>query len=375
MWALSVAGLAMTMVPTLHATTRAGVDDVLQRVVTQEIQPFLPTDGAGGAAVAVLIEGRTVFFNYGWADLTEKRRITSDSLFNLGSIRKVFEATLLAQAFQRGEMAFDDPVAKYVTELQDGNDIRRVTIGQLAAHTSGLLLPQDHPPWPTEHYTLPEFIRALNNWKADKEQEPGKQHIYTHAGYVLLQLAIERRFDAPIGELIDRRVTRPLGLVSTTLPLRGADGRAEFAPGLISRAVQGYGEDGESVGPPGDQQSYYDFPGTGQMFSSARDLATFVAASLGELTIDSALQEAMQFTHRGVFQMSPRNMQAMAWEVNNDGRTLIVDKPGGLNNSSTYIGFVPSKKLGVVILLNRGNQKPYEFGRRFLFELSRRQSG
>jgi beta-lactamase class C len=59
----------------------------------------------------------------------------------------VFEATLLAQAVRNGHLRLDDPVAKYVVELQQGGDIRQVTLGQLATHTSGLLLPQDHPPW------------------------------------------------------------------------------------------------------------------------------------------------------------------------------------------------------------------------------------
>ena len=80
----------------------------------------------------------------------------------------MFETTLLAQAVHKGELALEDPAAKYVAELQHGGDIRRVTLGQLATHTSGLLLPQDHPPWPDWGYTLPEFIRTLNAWKAEK---------------------------------------------------------------------------------------------------------------------------------------------------------------------------------------------------------------
>ena len=70
----------------------------------------------------------------------------SDSLFNLASLGKVFDATLLALAIRRGELNFDDPVDRYVTELQQGGDIRNVTLGQLATHTSGLLLPQDDLP-------------------------------------------------------------------------------------------------------------------------------------------------------------------------------------------------------------------------------------
>jgi len=253
----------------MMGTGEAAQGQIVQGTIAQEIEPRLPHDGIGGAAVAVRIDGRTLFFNYGSADIAQKRPITSDSLFNVASIRKVFEATVVAQAFAQSDLAFDDPVSRYVTELQQGGDIRRVTVGQLATHTSGLLLPADHPPWVTQPYTLAEFIRTLNDWKLSEGQEPGRQRIYTHAGYVLLQLVLERRFGRPIAALLDDQVIAPLGLSSTMVPPRAPDGRAELAPALMSRAVQGYAENGEPVGKPGDQQTYYDFPGTGQMFSSA----------------------------------------------------------------------------------------------------------
>jgi len=53
----------------------------------------------------------------------------------------------------------------------------------------------------------------------------------------------------------------------------------------------------------------------------------------------------------------------MAWEVNDFGGPTIVDKPGGLDNASAYVGLVPSRKLGLVILSNRGNQYPHELAR------------
>src|SRR5262245_16128649 len=179
--------LAAPLVILVTTGTVGAVPEVdVAAIVDREIQAALPADGAGGAAVAVRIDGRTLFFNYGLADRAHKRPITSDSLFPLASIRKVFEATVLALAVAQGQLAFDDPVAKYVAELGEGGDIRRVTLGQLATHTSGLLLPQDHPPWPEQRYTLPEFLRTLNAWTSEPGQFPGGQHTYTHAGYVLL---------------------------------------------------------------------------------------------------------------------------------------------------------------------------------------------
>jgi beta-lactamase class C len=319
-------------------------------------------NGAGGIAVVARIGGRNLFFNTGYADQGEKRPITSDSLFNVGSVRKVFEATLVAQGVLRGEIKLDDPVAKYVTELH-GDYIRHVTIGQLVSHTSGLLLPTDHPPWPTENFTLAGFYDALNTWTPSGAEAPGKQRIYTHAGYILLQLVLERRYGKPIAELLDRRVIAPLGMTSTIVPERGPNDQAIMGAEFLRRAVQGYSRDGEPIGLPGNQQGYFDFPGTGQMFSSAHDLAILLTACLGERSMDPQLREALQMTQRETFRVGPQHGQAMAWEVENPLGVTIVDKPGGLDNASAYIGLVPDRKIGVVILANRGDVHPFEAAR------------
>jgi beta-lactamase class C len=364
--------IMVTLAGTCNAA-HAETDRDVERIVAHEIQAVLPANDAGGAAVAVRIRGRTLFFNYGFADAVMKRQVTSDALFNLASLRKVFEATLLAQAIRRGEIALDDPVARYVKELSDGHDIRRITIGQLATHTSGLLLPQDHPPWPQEHYTREDFIRVLNAWHADKDQEPGKQHIYTHAGYVLLQLALERRFMTPIRTLIETRILKPLGMSSTALPEPGADPRGELDSALQRRAVQGYDEDGNPIGKPGDIQGYYLFDGTGQMYSSAHDMAVFLAACLGELSEHHELEEALVAARRARFQISLRNEQALAWEINHNSEPPIIEKNGGLDNASSYIGMIPRRRLGVVILSNRGDQDPADVGRRILHTIGERK--
>jgi beta-lactamase class C len=352
----------------LVSAPAAGADRDVGRIVARHVRSIVPADGGGGVAVAMRIEGRSLFFNYGWADHAAKRLITSDTLFNLASLRKVFEATLLAQAVRNGELGLDDTAAKYVTELAQGSDIGRVTLGQLATHTSGLLLPQDHPPWPDWGYTLPEFIRTLNNWTADKP--PGEQHLYTHAGYVLLQLALERRYGSPIDELIEQRLLQPLGMNSTTPPRDDNSARGRLSAEHKRRPVQGYGDDGTPIGEPGSQESYYHWPGTGQMYSSPRDMAVFLAANLGEVPVERSLREAMTLAQEGVVTIGPRNRQGLAWEISFGDEPTIVEKYGGLNNASAYIGMMPRRKLGIVILGNRGNQYPNEVGRRIMLEIA-----
>jgi beta-lactamase class C len=356
----------MTVAWALIGDPSRGADEPMgakvERIVVPAITPLVPANGAGGIAAAVRIGERTFYFNGGFSDQRTKQPITADSLFNVASVRKVFEATLLAEGVLRGELSLDDPVNKYVKELQ-GSYIRRVTIGELAVHTSGLLLPTDHPPWPNASYTLAEFLGMLNAWTPQNGEEPGKQRIYTHAGYVLLQLALERRYRMPIAALIERRILRPLRMNSTLVPERGPDNRALMSTQFMRRTAQGYSADGSAIGPPGNQQSYYDFSGTGQMFSTARDLAGFVAACLGEGQLDPQLRQALQDAQREAFRVDAQYGQAMAWEINSSSGPTIVDKPGGLNNASAYVGLVPERKVGLVILSNRGEIYPHEVAR------------
>jgi beta-lactamase class C len=361
--AIVVAALAMVSPASL---ARPSMSTEVRSVIARDIDPMAAASGAGGVAVAVRMNGRTLFFNYGYADQVEKRPITSDELFNVGSVRKVFEATLVAEGVRRGEFSLDDPVNKYVTELH-GDYISRVTIGQLATHTSGLSLPTDHPPWPTQHYSLAGFYDALNAFTPHDGEAPGKQHIYSHAGYILLQLVLERRYGKPISALIETGVAKPLGMKSTVVPERGADGRAMMSPELLARTVQGYSQAGVPIGLPGDQQGYFDFSGTGQMFSTARDPSILLAACLDDGAVNPQLRDALQMTEREAFRIGPQSGQAMgqamAWEtIGTDGPT-IVDKPGGLNNASAYIGLVPERKIGIVILANRGDVHPFEAAR------------
>lgn len=346
------------------------MDAHVRQIVTENLAP-LTADHPGGLAAAAYVAGRLQFFNFGLADEAQKRPVTSDTLFNVASVRKVFEATLVALGVLRGELRMDDPVGKYVTELH-GDYISRVTIGELATHTSGLLLPTDHPPWPNASYSRAEFIEMLNAWTPPGGEAPGRQRIYTHAGYVLLQLALERRYGVPIAQLVESRILTPLGMHSTLIPERGQDNRAIMPPELLQKAVQGYSEHGTPIGPPGNQQGYFDFPGTGQMFSTARDLATFMAACIDGNVADPQLREALRMTQAEAFHIDHTFGQAMAWEDVDLGEVAIADKPGGLDNASAYVGLVPARRIGLLLLANRG-EFSHEIGRYHILPALARQ--
>jgi len=360
--------LIPTVIGVLLAAGAARAQQVnVEQIVAQKVQPILPENGkGGGVAVAVRMNGTTSFFNYGFANNAQNRRVTEDSIFNLGSVGKLFATTSLAEAVKQGQLSLDDPVAKYVTELQRGGDIRPVTLGQLASHTSGLpRVPQQYEHWHRGNYTWPDFVRFLNSWKTDPKHEPGQQYLYSNAAMVLLRVALERRFNTRFAALMQERITVPLGMNSTALPL---------PRDLLGRAVQGYGQMGKPIGRPGEESGTFKWPGAGQIYSSSRDMATFLAANMGELPDRRPMESAMALAQQPVFTVNPHFKQGLAWQDVSAGNLTIVDKNGGLPNTSTYIGFAPQQKLGVVILVNRGKQRATGIGRQILHALAQDQS-
>jgi len=357
-----------TVIGVLMAAGTAGAQQVnVEQIVAQNVQAILPENGrGGGVAVAVRMNGKAEFFNYGFANLARNERVTADSIFNLGSVGKVFATTSLAEAVKQGQLSLDDPVAKYVTELQRGGDIRRVTLGQLASHTSGLpRVPQQYEHWHRGNYTWPDFVRFLNSWKAGPNHEPGQQYLYSNAAMVLMRVALERRFNTRFAALMHDRITGPLGMSSTALPL---------PRDLLGRAVQGYNPMGRPIGRPGEESGVFEWPGAGQIYSSSRDMATFLAANMGELPDHRPMENAMALAQQPVFTVNAHLKLGLAWQNVSGGNLRILDKNGGLNNTSTYIGFAPQPKLGVVILVNRGKQHATGIGRQILHALAQDQS-
>jgi len=103
-------------------------------------------------------------------------------------------------------------------------------------------------------------------------------------------------------------------------------------------------------------------------------MATFLAANLGELAGHGPIENAMAFAHQGVLTVSGRLTIGLAWQIVSGGSFIIIDKNGGLQNTSTYIGFAPQKKLGVVIFVNRGKQHATGIGRQIIHALAQDQS-
>jgi len=212
-------------------------------------------------------EGRS-----GVADLRSGTPVPRRARFRIGSVTKMFTATVVLQLAAEGRLRLDEPVNRYLPGfLPDA--YATATVRHLLDHRTGLPSPSwpDGVDWQIEHrfdrYTPEQLVRmALEN---EREFEPGRRQHYTNMGYIVAAVLVRRLTGRSHADEIHRRIVRPLGLRDTVAP--GHD------PAIHGPHAHGYQVlDGELVDVTRWNQS--STPAAGDMISSLHDLDTFVRA-------------------------------------------------------------------------------------------------
>jgi serine-type D-Ala-D-Ala carboxypeptidase/endopeptidase len=298
--------------------------------------------GVGIVVGVIDAKGRRIV-SYGSLEKGDKRPLDGDTLFEIGSITKVFTALLLADMVQRGEVKLDDPIAKYVptTAKIPQRDGRQITLVDLATHTSGLpRMPANFrskdPANPYIDYTDEQLYAFLSSYELIRDV--GVKFEYSNLGFGLLGQGLARRAGADYESLVETRICEPL---------RMKDTRITLTPDMERRFAAGHSADLVTV-------SRWDIPslaGAGALRSSANDLLNFLAATMGYTHTKLApAMKAMLSVKRPTGQ--PFIESAMGWAIDTRGGGEIIWKNGGTGGYRTFIGYAPRTGVGVVALSN-----------------------
>ncbi len=162
----------------------------------------------GSLTVGVISGDKLVWTkSYGNAESKMSLIANQDTVYRIGSITKMFTATMLEQLVEAGKVQLADPVEKYFPEVnlvqKRYKDAPPITLLQLATHTSGLSREPDH----TATYVTGEpevwketLIAALPH--VHYESEPGKRYSYSNIGYAVLGAALEQAAGRPYLEYL-----------------------------------------------------------------------------------------------------------------------------------------------------------------------------
>jgi CubicO group peptidase (beta-lactamase class C family) len=263
------------------------------------------------------------------------------TVFEIGSITKVFTGTLLADMAARGEVSFGDPIADYLPDdVRVPSRGRPITLLDLSVQHSGLprlptnMTPAD-PTNPYADYTVEQMYAFLSAYELPREV--GAEFEYSNLGVGLLGHLLSLAAGRGYEELVRARILEPLGMDMTAVTLDST---------MRERMARGHDAQLDVV-------PLWDLPtlaGAGALRSNMRDMLTFLEANLGPPTSD--LERAMRASHQ-VREDAGQDMGiGLNWLTRTtDGRRILWHN-GGTGGFRTFLGFDPDAQVGVVVLTN-----------------------
>ena len=296
-------------------------------------------------------DGRDVF-SCGRLSVSGNTEPDERSVYEIGSITKVFTAIILADMVERGELAYDQLID---TALPKGitapdRDGKRITFAHLSEQTSGLSrLPNNMRPTdrtnPYADYTVAQMYDYLGN--TGLLHDPGSKYLYSNVGVGLLGHLLARVADNSYERLVIERIADPLGM---------ADTRVTLTESMESCLAHGHKDEQEVPN--------WDLPtlaGAGALRSTARDMLTFIEANLS--LRKTSLKKAMKATHRPRNSAGGAKMQiGLGWHILSTESRQIVWHNGGTGGYRAFAGFVESDGRGAVVLTNSGGRAPDDIG-------------
>ena len=309
-------------------------------------------DGQGVGIVAAVIENDApTFTSHGMQDANGETPVDEATLFEIGSLTKLFTNLLLAQMVLDGTMDLDTSVADYLppgTKIPDFKG-KKITLFDLATHSSGLpSIPTDlgavDPANPYAGYGAEPFFAFLAGYTLTRA--PGEQFEYSNIGITLLAEAISHVAGAPYAELVQSRILDPLEMSDTMLEVPQLD---------QLRLAGGHGLGGV----PTPHWDFDIFAPAGGYRSTAADLAKFAAAASGQNStpLDAAFALMLERTRPAA---SPNMQIGLGWMILTHESGKIIWHNGMTGGFNSFLGFDPESKKAAVVLANSLSQTGIE---------------
>lgn len=316
-------------------------DSEIRKILVERIDAF--HQGVGIVVGVIEPQGRRVVA-YGSLNQGDPRPLNGDTIFEIGSVTKVFTSLLLSDMVKRGEVALADPVAKYlpaeVKVPERGG--RVVTLVDLSTHTSGLpRMPSNFnrkdPANPYADYTVEQLFQFISSYQLTRDI--GSQFEYSNLGGGLLGQALARRAGMDYEALVRSRITVPLGMSSTGITLQ---------PEMKTRLALGHNNKLVTV-------PNWDLPalaGAGALRSSVNDMLTFLAADLGYVKSPLAPAMAAMLSVRRPTGGPGGGEIGLAWLITKASGDEIVWHNGGTGGYRSFLGYDAKTRVGIVVLSN-----------------------
>ena len=312
-----------------------------------DIQALIQSRVDEGRAVGIVVgvmeaDGSTRVFAAGEPG-PGAQPFSEQSVFEIGSITKVFTGILLADMVAKGEVALDDPVMKYLPAdevTMPTRGCRDITLLDLSTHRSGLpRMPDNFDPAdlanPYADYTVEQLYAFLTSHELRRDIDA--QGEYSNLSVGLLGHVLALAAGSSYEDLVRERILEPLGMSSTGITL---------SDDMRHWLVQGH----DMAGNAAANWDIVTLAGAGALRSNVQDMLAFIAANTGPA--ESPLEEAMRVTHEPRANLNGNVDIGLNWIILSIGRDQVVWHNGGTGGYHAFAGFDPERGVGAVVLTN-----------------------
>jgi len=306
--------------------------------VKDHIRKRVDSGESVGIVVGVIDAGGERFFCYGRKSINGTEKVDEHTIFEIGSVSKVFTSLLLVDFVMREELNLTDPIEKYLpasVEVPERNG-KKITFEDLVTHFSGLPhIPANLDLNNMAEYSNDDLYTFLSGYTLTRDI--GSQFQYSGTGVGLIGHILTLISGQSYEQLIVSRVCNALGMESIRVNLDSLPGEK------LSRGHYN-----------GEEVPYYVLPisaqGAGSLKSSAGDLLKFLKANTG--LSKTNLSEAMNLCHHPRRTISGSQKIGLAWFLLNFNNEEFLYHAGNTNGFGSFCGFSKEKRIGVVVLSN-----------------------
>ncbi len=276
------------------------------------VNPYLTHNKINAVSVGVISNGQIWKKHFGTLDGKGTPAPNDKTLYEIGSISKVFTSILLADAVVSGRLKLDDPISTIMKELAEKNPKlgNQITFLQLSLHTSGLpRMPTNFKPADSANPFAGYDRSMLNDYllKAKLKRKPGEKYEYSNLGAGLLGDLLSRQADISYETLLKQKLTGPLKMTDTTLTLSPKQ-LARFAAPHNAAMFADKAWDFDSLA------------GCGAIRSNVDDMLLFAEASLNPP--EGKLGEAIELAWKQHKPARGKNRaMGLGWMIAGDGTT------------------------------------------------------
>ena len=316
------------------------VSDVLKQI-DQEALVLMEKGDIPGLSRALIYKDQVILKSYGFKDKEEQDKVTSETLFQLGSTTKAFTAMAVAKLVDEGKLDLSAYVSDIIPwfKVYFEDQEKRITVEQLLHHTSGIpwssisLIPEANGP-----DALLKTVQSING--IELKHLPGEEYHYATINYDILALIISEITGTEFEKFTETQILKPLEMTYSSFgdPVNPEKMSSGFKLSFFKAR--------EYVAPV-----YKGNNAAGYLITNANDMAKWLKFQMGQTS--SPLYPLAKWTHQRDTTVALHNMASYAggWEIALDGTGEIFH--GGMNpNYGSFIAFRKEAGLGVAVLAN-----------------------